>query len=105
MKILAIVVHRFNSIINWLYVSFKETICMVVKIRSLEIQQNHSVRHTRTHAHTHTHTHTHTHKSDMGAEAHGTENNICRRHTTINFIWSPSVERCFGHYMLQSQAN
>ena len=31
-------------------------------------------------------------KSDLGADVHGTENNIRRRHTTINFIWSPSVE-------------
>jgi len=32
-------------------------------------------------------------KSDMGAEADGTENNIHWRHTNINFIWRPSVER------------
>ena len=39
-------------------------------------------------------------KNHMGAEARGTENNIHRRNTTINFIRSPSVERTYGHCML-----
>jgi len=39
-------------------------------------------------------------KTTWGAEARGTENNIRRRNTTINFIRSPSVERNYGHCML-----
>jgi hypothetical protein len=35
-------------------------------------------------------------KSNMGAEARGTENNIHGRNLTTNFIWSTSAKKCFG---------
>jgi hypothetical protein len=35
-------------------------------------------------------------KSIMGAEARGFENSVYRRNFTTNFVWSPSVEKCFG---------